>query len=117
MEHFKFSCRGGNQRRDDNKKKKALNHYSQSNQKKIVDRKIKKRWNLKTAPLVIKYFIFQKNTSSDYYFIIRFTVFRADTMEQLSWLLSKGMYTILARILWELCWAATTTGKMIHDCS
>ena len=103
MERFKFSCRGGNQRRDDNKKKKALNHYSQSNQKKIVDRKIKKRWNLKTAPLVIKYFIFQKNTSSNYYFIICFTVFRADTMEQLSWLLSKGMYTILARILWELC--------------
>lgn len=26
-------------------RKKALNHYSQSNQKKIVDRKIKKRWN------------------------------------------------------------------------
>lgn len=102
MERFKFSCRGGNQKRDDNEKK-ALSHYSQSNQKKIVDRKILKRWNLKKAPLVIKSFIPLKNTSNDYYFIICFTVFRADTMEQLSWLLSKGMYTILARILWELC--------------
>ena len=117
MEHFKFSCRGGNQRRDVNEKKKALNHYSQSNQKKMVDRKIEKKLEFKKAPLVIKSFISQKNTSNDYYFIICFTVFRADTMEQLSWLLSKGMYTILARILWELCWAATTTGKMIHDCS
>ena len=51
MERFKFSCRGGNKKRDDNEKK-ALSHYSQSNQKKIVDSKIKKRWNLKTAPLV-----------------------------------------------------------------
>ena len=24
MEHFKFSCRGGNQRRDDNEKKKSF---------------------------------------------------------------------------------------------
>ena len=46
MERFKFSCRGGNQKRDDNEKK-ALSHYSQSNQKKIVDRNVKKRWNLK----------------------------------------------------------------------
>ena len=83
----------------------------------MVDRKIEKKLEFKKAPLVIKSFISQKNTSNDYYFIICFTVFRADTTEQLSWLLSKGMYTILARILWELCWAATTTGKMIHDCS
>lgn len=60
MERFKFSCRGGNQRRDDNKKKKALNHYSQSNQKKIVDRKIKKKMELKNGSIGHQIFHFSE---------------------------------------------------------
>ena len=98
-------------------KKKSFESLRSVKSKEDSRQKSKKKMELKKAPLVIKSFISQKNTSNYYYFIICFTVFRADTMEQLSWLLSKGMYTILARILWELCWAATTTGKMIHNCS
>ena len=42
------------------KKKKALNHYSQSNQKKIVDRKIKKKMELKNGSIGHQIFHFSE---------------------------------------------------------
>ena len=52
MERFKFSCRGGNQRRDDNKKKKKSFESLQSVKSKEDSRqKNKKKMELKNGSI------------------------------------------------------------------
>ena len=50
MEHFKFSCRGGNQRRDDNKKK-SFESLRSVKSKEDSRQKSKKKMELKNGSI------------------------------------------------------------------
>lgn len=60
MEHFKFSCRGGNQRRDDNLKKKSFESLQSVKSKEDSRQKIKKKMELKNGSIGHQIFHFSE---------------------------------------------------------